>query len=135
MMLYSRWIQCLSSWRQLIFLLAYPSSRISSWGKLQYVVRFFSGNIRIKDKQCCRDWNLPPLKLNQAGLRPKTYAKLEHPKRRVYVKTKEFVLISTKSSEVVPDKIGLSQKARDSVFVSMEPQWLIVKIVGWVIDR
>jgi hypothetical protein len=59
-------------------------------------------------------------KLNQAVLHPDTYAKVKHPKQeKVYIKVKDFILTSTKSSEIPPDKIGISKKVREFLFVNM----------------
>lgn len=52
-------------------------------------------------------------KLNGAILHPDTYTKLNVAKQeKLYVKVKDFILTCAKSSDIAPDKIGLSKKAR-----------------------
>ena len=59
-------------------------------------------------------------KLNQAVLHPDTFAKLKIPKQdRVYVKVKDFILNCGKAQEIPPDRLGLSKRARDFVYVNM----------------
>ena len=59
-------------------------------------------------------------KLNQAVLHPDTYARLKHPKQeKVYIKVKDFILTCNKSSDVPQDKIGLSKKVREFLFVNL----------------
>lgn len=59
-------------------------------------------------------------KLNVAVLHPQIFSKLKSPQQdKVYVKVKEFILTCMASNDMPLDRIGMSKKIREFVFVNM----------------